>query len=160
VLDDSERLRIVSPDGKFSWRSKERFGGTNNSYDTKKMIDPLYKPKGFSEMRVFIPGRVITKDLDGDGINELIVNKNRSSFRLFDREKMFESGEIHNLIWEDGILATNWKTREISGYIADFQVKDVDNDGEEELVVAVVYSSTSGIMGGPGSSNIFFFKLF
>lgn len=160
VLDDSERLRIVSPDGKFSWRSKERFGGTNNSYDTKKMIDPLYKPKGFSEMRVFIPGRVITKDLDGDGINELIVNKNRSSFRLFDREKMFESGEIHNLIWEDGILATNWKTREISGYIADFQVKDVDNDGEEELVVAVVYSSTSGIMGGPGTSNIFFFKLF
>lgn len=160
MLDNLDKLRIVSTDGKFSWKSNERFGGTNNSYDTKKMSDPLYKPPGFSDMRVYIPGRVITRDLDGDGINEVIVNKNRSSFRLFDREKMFESGEVYNLIWEEGGLVTNWKTREISGYIADFQVKDVDNDGEEELVVAVVNSAASGWMGGPGSSNILFFKLF
>ena len=159
VLDNLDYLRIVSADGKFSWKSKERFGGTNNSYDTKKM-NPLYKPKDLSDIRIYIPGRVITKDLDGDGINEVIVNKNRSSLRLVDRERMFESGEVCNLIWEEGNLVTNWKTREISGYIADYQVKDVDNDGEEELVVAVVNSSASGMAGGPGSSNIYFFKLF
>jgi hypothetical protein len=36
----------------------------------------------------------------------------------------------------------------------------VDNNGEEELVFAVVNSSASGMAGGPDSSNILFFELF
>jgi hypothetical protein len=66
-------------------------------------------------------------------------------------------GEIYNLVWQEGYLETQWKTREINGYISDFQLKDVDNDGEEELVVAVVgYADISGST----TSNILFFKLF
>ena len=61
-------------------------------------------------------------------------------------------------MWEDGALTTNWKTREINGYISDYQIKDVDNDGEEELVVSVV--DLGGTMNRKGTSNILFFKLF
>lgn len=161
ILDDLERLNIISQDGKFSWRSRERYGGTNNSYDTKRMKDPFLKPREFPDWRVYIPGRIIIRDLDGDGIKEVIINKNHSeSLRLFERIRFFDKGEVHNLIWDGGNLMTNWKTREISGYIADYQIRDVDNDGEEELVLAVVNSIRSGVMGGPGSSNILFFKLF
>ena len=88
--------------------------------------------------RVFIPGRIITKDLYGDGFYEVIINKNLTSgTRLFDRVRSFDKGEIYSLVWDEDNLITNWKTREINGYISDFQVKDADNDGEEELVVAV-----------------------
>ena len=55
------------------------------------------------------------------------------------------------------------KTRELDGYIADFQVKDADNDGEEELVVAVVAPSQAGDKGAfdkKPTSSILFFKLF
>ncbi len=159
ILEDSERLNIISADGKFSWRSKVLYGGTNNFYDTKKKRDPgwAYKEQG-PDWRVYIPGRIIAKDLDGDGLKEVIINTNHRSSRLSDRGRNYESGEIYSLVWQDGDLDTQWKTREINGYISDFQLRDVDNDGDEELVVAVV--DLGSITDRKVTSNILFFKLF
>ena len=56
------------------------------------------------------------------------------------------------------MLAENWRTREIPGYIADYQVKDFDNDGEVELVVAMV--SQSKALELSKASYILFFELF
>jgi TolB-like protein len=163
VLDNLERLRIVGPDGKYLWTSPDTFGGTNNSYDTTKKKD-LGIPYTAPPWRVYIPGRIITKDLDGQGLYEVIINKNSSSgTRLFDRVRKFDKGEIYGLAWDESTLVTNWKTREINGYISDFQVKDVDNDGEEELVLAVVLppeGALEGAFSGKARSNILFFKLF
>jgi len=156
-LEDSERIRISSPDGKFEWRSRERFGGTDISYDTKKKADPGYRGSA-PPWRVYIPGRILIKDLVGDGIREVIINKNYSPTRMFERVRNFELGEIYSLVWEDGSLTTKWKTREINGYIVDFQIKDADNDGNEDLVVAVV--NPEGVADKKGTSNILFFKLF
>jgi hypothetical protein len=60
---------------------------------------------------------------------------------------------------------SDWKTRALKDYISDFQVKDADNDGNEELVVAVVGKEQtgegiSGLLSKKTISNIFFFKLF
>src|SRR4030043_328260 len=159
TINDSGHLIVESLDGKFSWRSRERFGGTNNYYDTKKKKDPVYRPGQSPDWRVYIPGRIIIKDLDGDGLNELIINKNYSSSSgLLDRVRAFDSGEIVNLIWDDGSLKVNWKTRELNGYITDYQIKDADNDGNEDLVVTVV--DLEGMSDKKGTSNILFFKLF
>jgi hypothetical protein len=109
--------------------------------------------------RVYIPGRVLVRDLDGDGLNEVIINKNDTSgTRLFEHIRSFDSGRIHDLVWEEDGLTLNWKTRETKGYISDFQVKDVDNDGEPELVVSVVDSGTATTR--TGTSKIYFYKLF
>jgi TolB-like protein len=158
MLEDDERLTVISADGKFSWRSRVLYGGTNNFYDTKKKRDPhwSYKEQPM-DWRVYIPGRILAKDLDGDGIKEVIVNANRRSSRLTDRNRTFETSEIYSLIWQNNMLDTHWKTREINGYVPDFQVKDVDNDGDEELVVAVVQPGT---LTEKVTSNISFFKLF
>ena len=158
VLDDFESLRMVSSDAKELWKSRVNYGGTANFYETKKHRgDNLdrYPPP----FRVYIPGRVVIKDLDGDGLSEVMVNKNSvSGLRLLERVRSFDRGEIHNLVWYENALDTNWKTKEIEGYISDFQVKDSDNDGEPELVVAVID------FGGPaartGTSKIYFYKLF
>ncbi|MGA2332492.1 MAG: hypothetical protein ABSG75_12095, partial [Syntrophales bacterium] len=32
------------------------------------------------------------------------------------------------------------RTRKISGYVADYQLKDIDNDGQKEIVLALVLS--------------------
>jgi TolB-like protein len=157
-LEDSERLSVLSLDGKFSWTSKGRYGGTNNYYDTRRKQDPVYRPAEAPPWRVRIPGRVLTKDLDEDGIKEIIVNRNDRPLKLLDRIRNYESGVIYSLIWQEGYLDTHWKTREINGYITDFQVKDVDNDGDDELVVAVV--DLGSITDRKGTSNILFFELF
>jgi hypothetical protein len=72
--------------------------------------------------------------------------------------RTYETGEIYSLIWQEGSLDNHWKTREINGCITDFQIRDVDNDGDQELVVAVV--GLGGIGDQKGTSNILFFKLF
>jgi TolB-like protein len=159
VLDDSEWLRIVAPDGKNLWSSKERYGGVTNFYDTEKKKDYDRDRLNPPPWRVYIPGRILIRDLDGDGLNEVIINRNDTSgTRLFDRIRMFDIGEIYDLVWQDGTLTTNWKTKKIDGYISDFQVKDVDNDGEAELVVSVV--DLGGITTRKGTSKIYFYKLF
>jgi TolB-like protein len=157
TLNDSEWLKIVAPGGKNLWTSRTQYGGTINFYDTKKKRaegDRLPPP-----FRVYIPGRIVIKDLDGDGLGEVIVNKNSvSGIRISERVRMFDRAQIQNLVWEENGLALNWKTREIDGYISDFQVKDVDNDGEPELVVSVI--DLGGISTRTGTSKIYFFKLF
>ena len=157
ALDDSEWLRVVAPDGKNLWSNKGNYGGTTNFYDTqKKRVEGDRYPPPY---RVYIPGRIVVKDLDGDGLSEVIVNRNSvSTLRLLERVRWFDRGGIHNLVWEENALTTNWKTREIEGYISDFQVKDADNDGEPELAVAV--TDLGGIATRTGTSKIYFYKLF
>jgi TolB-like protein len=163
TLDKFDRLNVLSEDGKTKWKSNDHFGGTDTFYDTKKKWREDYRDA--SPWRVYIPGRVLVKDLYGDGIPQIIVNKNELTTRLFEKARSFESGEIHSLIWNESDLVTDWKTRAFRDYVADFQVKDVDNDGNEELVFAVIGSEEtgegiSGLVSRKTVSNIFFFKLF
>ena len=115
------------------------FGGSNTS------IEPMGKASDQSAEGVGEPSyinlRVITYDTNQDGKREIIVVKNHSSAaRLFQRIKLFSSAEVHNLEWDGMGMVQNWRTKKINGYVADFQFKDIDNDGENEIVLALVLS--------------------
>jgi hypothetical protein len=161
LIEDSGRLTIVGPDGKSIRAGGERYGGTNNTLNNtaNMLLQSVVEGTYGNEWRVYIPERILIKGLNGDGLNEVIVQKNISSTtNVFDKLRLFEKGEIYGLVWdEEGAFTTRWKTKEINGYISDFQIKDVANDGEEELVVAVV--DLGGIMTRKGTSKILFFKL-
>lgn len=158
-FDYSDRLRIVSPDGRFSWVSTSRYGGSANFYETSKKKEEAFRPQDAPPWRVYIPGRILARDLDGDGVKEIIVAKNDfSAGTMMERVRIVEKAEVHDLVWDGEGLSTNWKTREIKGYIADLQVRDVDNDGQDELVVAVV--NVTSMTDRKTTSNILFFKLF
>jgi TolB-like protein len=164
AFDRTNRLNIITGDGKTVWRGRDQFGGTNNFYDTKKKKEDAYRPQDSPAWRVFIPGRILVRDLTGDGVPQVIVNKNDFTLgSMFDRLKAYDKGEIHSLVWDESALTTNWKTREIKGYIADYQVKDVENTGNDELVVAVISPDDEGISGALSrqhTSYVLFFKLF
>lgn len=159
-VDESSQFRMLASDGKFIWKGRGDFGGTNNFYETLKKRDDVYRAGSAPAWRVYIPGRIVVKDIDGDGLQEVVINKNLSTgLGVFDRMRSFSGGEIHNLVWEQDSLTPNWKTRELEGYISDYQVKDADNDGTVDMVVAVVESHRSGMMAEKGTSQILFFKL-
>ena len=168
ALDNFDCLNIFSEDGKRQWKSKERFGGSNNYYETLRTTDMAFRPGSGDRpgdapsTLVHIGGRILVKDLTGEGIPQIIINKNEfSSGQLSERVRMYEKAEIRGLTWEQDDLTTNWKTREIKGYIADFQFKDVANDGNEELVAAVLApTEETGILSTKSRSNIYFFKLY
>jgi TolB-like protein len=159
VLDDRDRLSIVGPNGRPLWTSSDHYGGTNISYDSRRKIDPADpKRRDGSPGRVYIPPRILVRDFDGDGINELIVSKNHSSsYNIFDKIRTFDKAEVCELVWEQNSFVTNWKTRDVEGYMPDFQIKDVDNDGQEDLVAAL--TNPAPITARKDTSNILFFRL-
>ena len=92
MLEDSDRLRILSKDGKFSWRSSARFGGTNIYYETLKTRDPIATPREAIPSRVYIPGRILIRDLDGSGTPEVIAYRNIPSGKLSKEDEEFRNG--------------------------------------------------------------------
>ena len=157
VLNDMDRLTLIGSDGKAVYTTRDHFGGSEIYYDTTKKVDTTYRPQDRRAERIRVPGRVLVRDLDKDGIDEVIINRNEASLGALERSRSFEKGEIVDLVWEQGNLAQSWTTQQMTGYITDYQIKDVDNDGEEELVVALVLP-VEGFTGKP-NSVILFFKL-
>jgi len=157
-FDYADHLKVLSANGKdLLYKTSGRYGGSNNFFDRESV--PALTPQDNVAKRVYLPGRTLVLDLDGDGRVEVIVNKNHfTGGRLLDRVRLYEKGEVYNLVWDGLMLTENWRTREIPGYIADYQVKDFDNDGEKELVVAMV--SQSKLLQRSTDSHILFFELF
>jgi TolB-like protein len=115
------------------WRSDDVYGGSNNYFENidKNNPDDLEKSS-------YVNLRILTYDTNKDGKKEMIIVKNLSSVgRLFKNYKLFTSSEIYDLEWNRMGLAERWRTKKIEGYVADYAVKDIDNDGKPELILAV-----------------------
>jgi len=156
VLDELDNLSLIGPDGKRVWISREKFGGTTTFYDTRKKRDIAYKPGEMPGYRTYIPVRILSKDFDGDGLQEVIIHRNSANINVFERVKTYEKGEIYGLVWDESRLTSSWNTRETSGYISDFQIKDADNDGVEDVALAIVIPGP--IFDQKYTSNIWFYK--
>lgn len=121
----------------FLWKSEEYFGGSNISIEP---IGDMGAGRGADQpQRRYINLRILPYDTNKDGKHEFIVVKNHSSAgRLLTNVRLFSSAEVFNLEWDGMGMVENWRTKKINGYIADFQFKDIDNDGENEIVLALV----------------------
>ncbi len=159
-FDHADRLRVLSIDGKdLLYRTPSNYGGSNTFFDRESVPEIGRRDGTEVGKRVYLQGRIVVLDLDGDGRMEVIVNKNHfSSGRLLKRVRLYDKAQVYDLVWDGMMLAENWRTREMPGYIADYQVKDFDNDGERELVVAMV--SQSQLLERSTDSQILFFELF
>jgi len=123
----------------------EQYGGSSNFFDFPK--PQFASPNIDTQPLYFINTRILTYDTNGDGKREVIVVRNMSPLgRVLANVKEFTSSEIHDLEWDGMGLAENWRTRKISGYVADYQIKDVDNDGEIEVVLALIAGRQSRIV--------------
>ncbi len=118
------------------WRSDDVFGGSNNYFENIDKTRPEENEKS-----AFVNLRIHTYDTNKDGKKEIIIVKNLSSVgRVFKHLKLFTSSEIYNLEWDGMGMAENWRTKKINGYVADYCIKDIDNDGKPEIVLALVLS--------------------
>ena len=133
------RIEIFGGSDELIWKSDEVFGGSSNSIDFRKPGGTGSSNWSDEEGRTFVNVRILTCDTTGDGKKEIIIVKNLSATgRLFRNISTFTKSEIYNLEFDGLGFVQNWKTRPIQGYVADYQFKDVDNDGNKELVLALV----------------------
>jgi len=152
TFDENDYLRIYEKTSKLLihlqsfrtadeliWRSDEQYGGSNVSFatafaaGTRSMVD--------APDHVYFKPRILTYDLNRDGKKEVIVIKNLSAMgRVLKNMPLFTSAEIYNLEWDGLGLSEVWRTKKINGYVADYQIRDIDNDGQDEIVLALVLS--------------------
>lgn len=133
------KIEVFGRTSEFLWKSDEQFGGSNT------YIEPMghsgIRIKGDDDPISFINLRILTYDTNRDGKREIILVKNLSATsRLMQRIKLFTAAEIYNLEWDSSGMVENWRTKKMNGYVADYQFKDIDNDGENEVVLALVLS--------------------
>ncbi len=144
TLKPLSKVLVFGGSEEFLWKSEEPFGGSNTT------IEPVNRSSSGEgdNKKYFINSRIMTYDTNKDGKREIIIPKNiSSSARMFQNLKLFTNAEVYNLEWDGLGIVESWKTKKISGYIADYQFKDIDNDGANDIVLALVLSTGGSLQG-------------
>jgi hypothetical protein len=129
---DDNRMVVVAPSGKITWKGEERYGGSTLYY-AAAIDNP-----GEVENKIYLPMRILVRNKGANGKSEVIAVKNYETMKTKWERRHFTDTHIESFSWDGLGLATNWKTRKFSGHIRDFAVADFDNDGKNELVAAVI----------------------
>ncbi len=143
AIRNNGKLSILNNGDNEEWTSDETYGGSDiyllSPADKKaatsvgRQVDPTAFKGRYLEQRIFIT------DLDDDKTNEVIVVKNRDAARgLVQRYRNYSGGHFEALVWDTVGLRPKWKTRKFSGYLSDSYVGDLNNDGLDDLVFAVI----------------------
>ncbi|MBW1818499.1 MAG: VCBS repeat-containing protein, partial [Deltaproteobacteria bacterium] len=151
TIDHNDNLRLLDVQGEQLEKTSEHYGGTLNYIVTNPNWDET-KSRSLFRKHLFIPARIAIADLDGDGKNEIIINQNKSStYGLSERFNSFSEGKIVSLSWDGVSLQPNWESRKINGCLSDYKIKDLDNDGRVDLVVAMLQKRGATLVRKPRS---------
>jgi TolB-like protein len=132
AYSNADRLRIYNPSGDYIWEDSDRSGGNMAFYR------PPTAERGV-ENKEYLPLRIRLTDIDRDGKTEVLVARHTELTGHMTKDfRSFSKGRLESMQWDGLTLAAQWKTQEFSGRASDFVVGDVDNDGADELVVALV----------------------
>jgi hypothetical protein len=126
-LSDGDYLKVISADGAQLWESEDYFGGSENCFNLQDIprVDMQY-PNCMQPRLVMMPG------------NEIVVVQNESQ-RIIQRYRSFKKSRLVALAWNGFAMMESWKTASQLGYLGDFAVADADNDGKDELVMAIKF---------------------
>jgi len=154
VLNPYERLLLYDASLNLIWKSEDLFGGTL-TYIEDKSGNARQEDTGDY---LYLPSPMYAVDVDGDGKDELMICKNREKTgRLFEKTRVFSSGQLVFFQFDKTGLRIKWKTKKITGPIVGYRIADVDGDKREELVVSSVIKQ--GFIKGHGRSQILIYQL-
>ena len=147
-----DTLRIFSRSGSEIFSTSETYGAPVHKFfshaNTENTSDRLHTPD------LPIRSRVLVEDVDGDGVDEVLVIKNEYGAAIAPGLGV-SRGQIASLIWDGSGLSETWLSRKLNSGVVDFAFGDADNDGFDDLVVAA--ASVSVLRGA--NSRIFFYKI-
>jgi hypothetical protein len=133
AFDREDRIRMFDPSGKEEWKSADKYGGSTLFYSGDRA------DQGDIENPIYLPMRLMTMKPEKDGKTKIIAVKNHDIAGMhLEKFRSFNESQIMSFFWDGMGLASEWKTRKITGTIRDFAIGDFDNDGADELVAAVI----------------------
>lgn len=167
VIDEREKLLVYDSVLNLIWVSSANYGGSKTFFGPAISEDDQHDPTAYRESEnslrrlVYIPGRMVVKDVTGDGLPEVVVSTNDVGVsKYLENIRSYDGGSVACLAWRGGGLMELWRTNRIDGYVADYAF---DNDGEamegkenvvmNRLYVAQIPDSSIWKMIIPGSDN-------
>ncbi len=109
---------------------------------------------------IYLQPRIQLHDLDGDGLQEILVVKNQSGLpggSVLVRQRYYSKGRIEWLGWRGEGIRPVMQGLDMARFIADCDLVDLDGDGHLEIVAAVV-KETAGVIS-KGSSYLIVFQM-
>lgn len=132
----ADKLRVYDPVGAPQWAGEETLGGNPIYLEAASFTDVRTKD------RTYLTQRFITADLDGDGKIEVVTVHNRDAAKGFvERFRKYTRGQVIALRWNKVNMKEVWTGEEVSGYISDFSLADLNGDGRLEAIYAMVTST-------------------
>ena len=160
AIDQYDRLQVLRPGGTVLWKGDEFYGGTTRFIGGTEGFGAGKASSQEGSARIYIPSRIIAYDVNGDGQQDIIINKNLStSSRLFENMKNYPSGEIHALSWNGIALSELWRTKKIDGYIVDYLLRPNADKKSAELLVGLILGSSSIDLFAEQTSTMLIYQL-
>jgi TolB-like protein len=130
---EDDRIQVIDGSGDTLWENRERFGGS------MLYASIPWDYRGQVENKWYYPLRLVVWYNKAKKESQVIAVQNFDAARMaLDQFRYFTKTHIAGLTWDSIGLGPSWKTRDLSGYIQDFNVGDFDNDGQDELIAALV----------------------
>jgi hypothetical protein len=149
----NDHIQVFDSAGKTIWDSPDRYGGSMVYFDAPK--DDI----GQVENKQYFPMRLVVWQNPAKKESEVIAVKNHDIAGGKLEYRKFTKTHIEAFSWNGIDLAPSWKSRQMSGYIADFTVGDFDNDGQDELVAALVIKAGQVVLFTEPKSTIIALQL-
>jgi len=148
-----DHIQIIDGSGDRIWDSPERYGGSMLFWDAP--IDD----RGQVENKKYFPIRLVVWQNSANKESQVIAIKN---YEITNRKldfRMFTKTHIEAFTWDGIGLRPIWKTRTMKGYIQDYTVGDFDNDGNDELIAALVIKEGRVVVLTESKSTIIAYDL-
>lgn len=124
AINNKNRLQVFSSSGTLLWTSADEYGASRNFYGTVSSAAAAVQQPSY------LHTRIVTTDIDQDGITDVLVGKNRAkTVPYLPNIRYFDGSSLAGLKWEERGLRVLWETQRISGYVAGYQLLPVQ--GEE-----------------------------
>lgn len=140
-------LQVTTGAGEILWQGADVLGG-REAYVER--IDPeVFKEQMVKRLYLdaaIKPGRV----------GEILVPMNEG-MTILGNYRSFEKSQLKAFRWDGRALEPLWQTKPQGGYLSDFTLADVDNDGAQELVMTVLFTH-AGFMS-KARSNLVVYEL-
>ncbi len=128
-LDRTGTLQVLNKSGEVLWQSSSDYGGSEVFFERSDSSAGMSnEPRA-----VFIKANLA---MGPEG--EILVPLNKG-WKITDRFRELGPSRLTALQWDGNTLRELWHTQEQQGYMADFQVADVDHDGQLEVAMTVTF---------------------
>lgn len=137
-LSADDRLQLVNADNDRLWRSGDYFGGSDIFFYNQPDTDAVDRtPVTMQKRLVRLPS------------GEILTIQNQGS-RLLQGLRTFTDAQLVAFEWDSSSLQLRerWRTPLQKGYMADFAVADIDDNGELELIIAMRFQEKNILQRG------------